>query len=274
MYRAIEAVNWSSLKHLQESPLHYRSYVDEGREDTVPLGLGRALHTAVFEPDEFPLEYVVFDGKIRRGKEWDAFKEANASKTILKRDEYRETLAKRDAVRRHPVAARYLTQGEAEKSIEWTDAETGLRCKARLDWLCNSVCDLKGTKSVDARKFGYAAASYGYHCQLAFYREGVRATTGRELDGVIIAVEHERPHDVGVFLIGDDEIYAGWEECRRLMKLLVECRENNHWPGRYESAQPLSLPNWIWGDEEDATGLDLDWSSTKIAQENNHEQGS
>jgi hypothetical protein len=269
-YRSIEAVNWSSLKHLAVSPLHYRHCMDNPFADAVNLALGRATHTAVLEPDEFPLEYVVFDGKIRRGKEWDAFKEMHASRTILKRDEYRECLAKRDAVRRYQPARDLLAKGEAEKTIEWTDVDTGLFCKARLDWLGSSIVDLKGTKTIDARRFGQSAAQWGYYCQLAFYREGIRVLTGRELDCRIIAVEHEAPHDVAVFKLGEDDLYAGWEECRRLLKLLAECRETNRWPGRYESEQELSLPNWIREDDETATGLDLDWSSAKSTGGEDH----
>lgn len=269
LYAAIRAVNWSTLKHIAESPLKYKHATENEREDTTALAQGRATHTAVLEPDEFPLEYVVFDGKVRRGKEWDAFKEMHASRTILKRDEYRECLAKRDAVRRNPAAAALLKSGEAEKTIEWTDVETGLFCKARLDWLGSSIVDLKGTKTIDARRFGQSAAQWGYYCQLAFYREGVRVLTGRELDCRIIAVEHEAPHDVAVFKLSEDDLYAGWEECRRLLKLLAECRESNRWPGRYESEQELSLPNWIREDDEDTTGLDLDWSRP---QEESNEQ--
>lgn len=250
-YQAIDAVNWSSLKWMQVSPLHFQHYVERGRGDTTSLLMGRALHSATFEPDAFPLEYAVYDGAIRRGKAWEAFKDANIGRSILRVDEYERTLAKRDAIRRHPLVAPLLEYGEAEKTVQWTDAETGLACKARLDWVCASIVDLKGSPTVDERRFGAAAARYGYHCQLAWYRLGYQAVTGEGKPCLLVVVEHDPPHDVAVFDVGPDELYAGEEECRSLLRRLAECKASGRWPGRYEETRSLSLPAWVWGDDED-----------------------
>src|SRR5579872_4150227 len=120
-YSAIDAVNWSTLKNLRRSPLHYQHALRSPRKDTPRLAIGRAGHTAVFEPDRFMLEYACYKGKIRRGKKWDDFKAAHEHETILKMDEYKLCLAIRDSVRAHPLAAEYLKNGIAEHSIAWTD---------------------------------------------------------------------------------------------------------------------------------------------------------
>jgi hypothetical protein len=183
---------------------------------------------------------------------WEAFVEANQGRTILKLNEYERCLAIRDAVRAYAPAAAYLRQGKAEQAVSWTDPATRLRCKGRLDWICDAgIVDLKTTNSMDPRRFGALCARMGYHAQLAFYRDGYKLATGQERRAVIVGVEAEPPHDVGVLVLGEDELYAGVEEYAALLARVVECRKTDTWPGRYEGEQFLELPAWAWPDDED-----------------------
>ncbi len=259
-YSLIDAVNWSSLKHMERSPLHYQHALTADREDSTAMAMGRATHTAVLEPHRLETDYAVFGGLRRAGKEWEAFEAANAGKTILKREEYQRCIAMRDAVRAHPVAASYLASGQAEKTITWKHPGVGLECKGRLDWVSESraaVVDLKTTGDVDAVKFASLAARMGYFKQLAFYRDGLAYATGNVLAAVIIAVEAKAPHDVAVLPIDEDSLYAAAEQYAELLAKVAACRQSGVWPGRYPEEQPLRMPAWNWNDEEDASGLDL-----------------
>lgn len=266
-YLAIRAVNWSTLKELRRSPLHYRHRLAVPREDSATLRAGRVAHTAVFEPERFPLDYVVFShenkgGKVvRNGKVWEAFEADNADRTIITPAEREKCLAMSAAVRGNPIAMKYLEQGKPEHVIQWRDPETKMPCKGRLDFFsesCPAIVDLKTTGSVAGNTFGAIAARLSYHLQLAFYSAGMKAVYGRELPVKIIAVEKEPPHDVAVFDVDADALYAGAEEVASLMVKLHFCRERNRWPGMYEEEQTLRLPPWALGDDEDdATGLDL-----------------
>jgi exodeoxyribonuclease VIII len=258
-YSKVDGINWSTLKEMRRSPLHYRYRLEHPREDTPAFARGRAGHTAVFEPRRFLLEYALFEGAVRRGKAWDAFKAQHTKRTILKKEEYETCLAVSDAVHANPIAAEYLKKGKAESTITWTDTTSGLACKGRPDWISESkpaIVDLKTTSDVDPRKFASTAARLGYHCQLAFYREGLRAM-GTLYPVVIIAVEATAPHDVAVYEMDEDSLYAGWEETARMLDAVARCRRENRWPGRFESQQTLRLPQWLWNDEDDARGLDL-----------------
>lgn len=255
-YTTLPGINWTTLKEMRRSPLHYQHRLANPLEDSARLAMGRAAHTAILEPDRFPLEYAVWTGERRAGKEWEAFKAANAGRTIIKADEYATCLAMRDAVRRHPAAAAILQAGgEAEKAVTWTDDATGLPCKGRMDWLGKYVlADLKTTSDLDPVRFGATAARMGYHTQLAFYRRGVKAATGMDYPVQIIAVESSAPHDVAVFTIDETVLYAGDEEIDELLAKVKACREANAWPGRYPAETTLQLPNWAFG--SDAAGAD------------------
>lgn len=251
-YSAIEAVNWSTLKHMGPSPLHYRHACDNPSADTTGRLKGRGTHTAVLEPERFLIDYALFKGKIRRGGEWDAFKAIHNEENILKRDEYDHCLRVAKAVRGNKDAAEILSRAKTEQTIEWTDEETGIRCKARLDILTDrEVADLKGVKSVDARLLGAEVARMQYHCQLAWYCEGVKRALGKSLSATLICVEHKAPHDVMVADVDEEAMYAGWEIVRGLLNRVAECRESGKWPGRYEDRQPLALPAWVWPEDEE-----------------------
>ncbi len=78
-YLKLPAVNWSTLKAGRTSPLHYKHRLENPLEDSTRLAMGRGAHTALFEPDRFLLDYALFAGPRRAGKEWKAFKAASAA---------------------------------------------------------------------------------------------------------------------------------------------------------------------------------------------------
>lgn len=249
-YAKIEAEHWSALKHMAKSPKQYRYYRDNPREDNAGLLKGRGTHTAVLEPERFLLDYALFKGKTRRGKEWDAFKEMHKEENILKRAEYEHCTRVGLAVHAHPAASAILKKAKREETIQWIDEETGLPCKARLDLLFDGIGDLKGVRSVHERSLAAEIAKMMYHGQLAFYREGVRVTTGKNLPCYLICVEHNAPHDVRVVEIDEDGLYAGWELVRSLLNRVAECRAANKWPGLSDKIETLQLPAWVWPEDE------------------------
>ncbi len=254
-YLQIEALNWSSLKHLRSSPLHYRAAVDAPPEDRATLMMGRAAHTAILEPDRFPLDYAVFAGPRRAGAEWGAFEAANAGRTILKESEYSEALAVRDAVARHRPASKVLSRGRPEQTITWTDEATGIRCTGRIDLLQDDgLVDLKTTSSLDPRRFQRTFMDLGYHLQLAFYARGLRALGMQYPVCRMVAVESCPPHDVLAAEIDPAAIATGDEEISRLRSTLSVCRAKAKWPGRYPDLDRYDLQTWAYSQPDDESG--------------------
>lgn len=253
-YAKIDAVNWSSLKHMRESPMHYRYRLDNPIESTPAMALGRATHTLVFEPLLFDDEYVIWTEGDRRGKAWKEFEELHTGKTIFKPNEIILAKQMANAVKSHPLVQPYLTDGIFEQPITWTDPATGMRCKARPDWLQPSrtaLVDLKTSISADARRFGALAARLGYHCQMAKYRNGVQcALKWFPQEVCIIVVERDPPHDVAVFRMDEETLSIAFEEVQQLMQQLAVCRSTDSWPGRYTEKQGLQLPAYLYGEME------------------------
>lgn len=272
-YDAIDAVRWSVLKEMRKSPLHYRYRELHEPEVTPAMLLGQGAHTAILEPLQLLSDYVLWENGDRRGNAWKEFEATHtaAGKTILKRNEFELCVAMQQAVRAHAEAAKYLVRGRAEQAIVWIDEETGLVCRARLDWLCDVpglevLVDVKSTQSVEGPIFGATAARLGHYAQVAMYLRGLRAL-GHLTQAKIIAVEQRPPHDVAVFDVGGDELAAGDEEVGDLLRKVKECRERGEWPGRYAAEQPLRLPAWFYASAEaDAGGAlaDLDLAGVEV----------
>lgn len=263
-YRAAPGVNFSTLKSMLISPLQYRHDRDTPREDTPAMALGRATHTSVLEPDQFALEYAVFRGPRRAGKTWDAFEAANADRTILKVEEYETALSIRDAVRRNASAHSLLTGGTPEVSLFWDDAATGLRCKARLDYVQEAefmvnVVDLKTTRTIEPTGFMREAASRGYHLQAGWYAHAYEAATGRRPDAFhFVSAQNAPPHDVVVYIVPRLLLDAGYRECVRLLERVAECERTQRWPGIVgDAVLDLELPPWAVPAGSAADGLDF-----------------
>lgn len=271
-YRQIQATNWTALKHMRESPLKYRHMVDAEDEDNLARAIGRASHCALFEPQEFerlffvlpedapdrPSDRILYAKKpspesVARVKWWDEFERESAGRTMLTAEHMAQVTGLAAAVRKHPLVAPYLAGAQFERAVTWTDPASGEPCKARLDWTTPlALLDLKGTTSIDAFRFGAVAARLGYYCQLGghYYNAARYGLRWLPQEVAIVAVEFKPPHDVAMFTLDDNIIFAAQEEVAGLIRQLQECRRTSVWHGRYTEKQALRLPNYVYGDEE------------------------
>lgn len=144
-----------------------------------------------------------------------------------------------------------MSLGEAECTVTWTDEQTGVACKGRMDWLDDcALVDLKTTRDIELRAFGRHCHTMQYHCQLAFYQMGLLAN-GIERLVKIIAVESEPPHDVAVYDLGEDALWAGEVKVREALRLVAQCRKEKRWPGCYPQTIELMLPGYAFPTEDE-----------------------
>jgi len=254
-YEAIDAVNWSTLKHIKVSPKHYRHALTAEREESDALAIGRAVHLLTFDPGAFDDAFAVWGGDRRAGKEWVAFKTENAGRSILRATDYADVVAMVAALTSSPLLAPFLDGGAiVEQPIVWTDAATGLRCKGIPDvWhpKRRALIDVKTSVTIDPFRFGRIAAAMGYCEQLAHYDAGLTALGHTVEQRVIVLVEKSAPFDVGALeVVGEEWDYAVGER-DRLLARLAECRERDEWPGQYPAREALRLPAYLFMDEND-----------------------
>jgi hypothetical protein len=260
-YSKIDAVNYSSLKHMKRSPLSYRYFKDHPTPPTAPMILGNHTHRMILEPEkvgDFALWGEVEGQNVRRGKVWDAFQAecALSQKQIITKEERTAMVSMSIAVRKSPLAMRFLDGHRSEVTIVWRDKQFDRDCKGRLDKTgiisrTQFIADLKTAKDCSKFSFGNAAYRLGYHIQLAMYREGFRVLAGEDPEMYEIAVENKPPYELTVFSIPDEVLAKGQEDYEFLMRKLCECEHTNSWPPAEESITDLSLPSYAYGSDAD-----------------------
>lgn len=175
--------------------------------------------------------------------------ENNPGRIVLTPETWDQLHAMANAVHSHPAAGALLTgcPGEAEKSVYWNDATTGVLCRCRPDWWRddNVIVDLKTTEDASPEGFAKSMANYRYDVQAAYYLDGVQAATRKRPKAfVFIAVEKKPPYGVGVYVLDSDSLELGRAQYQHDLRIYAECVRTGEWPGYGDKIQTISLPAW------------------------------
>lgn len=252
-YDALQAINWSRLKLLEKSPAHYKAGYSG---DSQSLRLGTAAHAAVLEPEKFAKDFVVYPGKVRRGKEWEAFEQQalDQGKQVLSRTEFAEAEAIAKSVRSNARASLLLLGGHAEVGLTWsiTAGDLKFECKGMLDYVgTEALVDLKSTRDGSPEGFASSCARYGYYGQAAWYADGYFRKTGKRLPFYFVAVESDAPYLVTVYRVPDHILAHGRDQYLTLLAKLDYFTKKNFWGGYSEADEiDLGLPEWQTSTEE------------------------
>ena len=241
-----DSVSCSGLKKLLRSPAHYQAYLAQ-EFDEDDDNIGTATHCALLEPDRFAQEYVVYDG-YKRGKEWTEFKEQNAGKVVLNKVDYDQVMGMCSALMNHkefPVW-KAINSSRREMSVFWTDEETGVQCRVRLDSLSApfAIWDLKTTSDARPDAFVRQVVRLDYDLQAAMYSEAVRRFTGEHLPFIFIAVETAHPHGIWLHTAGQSMLDNGWIKFRKALHAYKTCTDNMRWPAYENAMSTLELPRY------------------------------
>lgn len=256
-YRAIPAINVSSLHGYERSPLHAR-HLAHNDHSTAERALGTALHAAVLEPAVYAR---VYNGRERvRGKGKVAINarrraEDDAEGLIrLDRKDRTRIEGMRDAVLAHPIAGPLIETALAtELTIVWRELETSALCKERVDILGEhegrTICaDLKTCRDARWFRFRKDVIDYRYFVAADFYVSGL-AERDQAATFWWIAVESEPPHGIAIHIPSDELLLAGNREWRAAVKTHLDCRRDGVWPGYPTEPQTLNAPDWLRGRE-------------------------
>jgi len=235
-YAAIDAVRQSDLKKLDASPKYYQYCLENPQPSTPSMDFGRLVHTKLLEPELFDSEFACFDGKVRRGKDWEAFKEGLGDKICITKTDLATLNKMNQRWLSHPFVSDMMPNAVVEQSTVWEDFATGLKCKARQDIVVNNtVMDLKTTTDISSNSIYYSLRKYGYLEQAAFYLDGLNAATGQNLsEFYFIFIEKTEPYDIRVISLSQGDLDYGREQNSANLARIKECTESGNWPGYFE----------------------------------------
>ncbi len=262
----------------------------KGKETPAKI-LGNAIHVSILEPERFEKEYVrepnkkdypncldtlddykkackeldlpvtgtkavlknhLLGGGYLENEFWDErYKLLVGDKKVLSESDWRITKAITSRVRKHPAASELFKYGQAEQSIFWTDSNTGVKCKGRIDWLGEIknieynpfIVDLKSTTDASPEGFQRSITKYRYYVQAAMYLDGLQTITGLHQETFVFAAwEKHSPYASALYYATPEMIEAGRLEYKRLLKIYAKCLESDTWPGYSQEILPISMP--------------------------------
>lgn len=277
-YQAIDALSATILKLMSRSPWHAKNRVQV--VPTRPMLRGTLAHCYVLEADAMDKRYAVVPENAPRRPtkaQWSAKKpspesvlamqwwlEFNAQcegREIVTREDFDITQQQLVALHREPEIAELLSSGVGEASIFWTDPVTGVKCKARPDWVHQvnahevDLMDLKSTADESPSGFGRMAARLRYNIQKAHYKHGFEVATGLSVRRFIFAaVTSVEPVLAVPYLLTDVIDAQGEAERSELTEMFARCQRENWWPPYGTGVQLLDFPAYAKRDSEIEVG--------------------
>jgi len=276
-YHAWEGLSRSRCWTLYgETPARFKWEQDHPDETTTKaMRDGAAIHMMLLEPERFKAEYIVGGPVNERtgkpfGEETKAYAEWSAAqaKPVLPQATYDTGLALSQAIHADPYLGKLLATMKTEVSLQWTQAESGLLLKGRLDAVnthAGVIVDLKTCQSASAQRFGSDAYRNGYLFQAAMYAEGLKACGHEFKTYILAALEKEPPYQIQCFRIGEEQIELGRAQVADALRSLALCEKYQDWPAYPTGLQDLLLPGWA-GQEWSAYSEGLEEELKRRAQ--------
>lgn len=197
----------------------------------------------------------------------------------LKPSEYDTVHRMADALRAHPVASALFLQrgkpdlgyagtGEAEVTVIWRDKQTGVNCRALVDYLPYFTLHRDGRPATapaspgrllipdyktSGKEYGAspeqinkAMADRGYFIQMAWYLAGLRAVgyAREDTEALLVVQETRKPYLVTVAQPDPTAMRMGAIRCRQALDLYAKCVRDDRWPGYSDEVVLAELPAW------------------------------
>lgn len=146
----------------------------------------------------------------------------------------------------HPFAGGAFMHGDAEVSLFWVDAQTGLWCRCRPDFLPHvktRIPDFKTCRSAKPSRLQFSIADYGYYSQDPWYLDGIQMVFGkRPKSFFFVFQESAEPYPITVALLSADSMSAGEMVNRRTLQRMKACFESGVWPSYTDKPVTIDLP--------------------------------
>lgn len=261
-YHAVKALSNSGISKLLDIPAKFKAWLDgETDEQTEAMLIGSAFHCMALEPEQFKARYHVMEnsGATKAGKDEKALAAAEG-KTIITRRQYEEAVPLVNALHRHGMIHRLITDSSSikEYSLFWEEEIDGVTipCKARPDDVTSVerfghiILDLKSMQNAAPASQPKTILDRGYHRQAWWYMRGLYRAAGIEAKGFYLAaVEKSPPWLPALVEVESAAIEQGGRECLKAMRLYAECTKSGHWPGYPETVIKVDLPDWFYRKE-------------------------
>jgi PDDEXK-like domain of unknown function (DUF3799) len=234
------------FKYRQDHPEHKDVFDFGSAAHKMVLGAG---------PELAVLDYENWQTKASKQAREEA---RDAGATPILAADYAKVKAMAEAIRRHPLASHLINpyrDGKPEQSLFWTDEETGIQRRSRVDWLPERgygrfvLADYKTCDHADPASIAKAVTNYGYLQQEQWYLDGIRALgLDDNPDFWFVFQEKNAPYLVNVARVKEEDRWIGRARNRDAIEVFRDCTERDVWPGHEGDTEDgitdIELPPW------------------------------
>jgi exodeoxyribonuclease VIII len=257
-YHALPQVGSSTIRDVSVSPAYYQQQklAREGKEPSPAFAIGSMFHQLILEPDTENLFIATPEGLDRRTKEgkaiWAEFLEKSEGRTVMKKEDYDNTLAMVEAFKKTEAYKKMMT-GEVETEV----SIVGPTRKCRFDLLKKNkrgshvAYDLKTTDELPQDMAGWQRffVKWKYHIQHAWYVDVAKHADIEILAFHFAVVSKRPPYDHAVVCLSPEFIEYGDAEAMSSYELYLTCLQDDVWPGAFEisgvGSQKIEKPRWL-----------------------------
>jgi hypothetical protein len=253
-YQAIDAVNFSSLKYLAQSPAHYKEKKDNPTPPTEAQQFGDVLHKVVFRTVEWLPRLQTGPTATRSSKAWKEAVEANPDALFVTEKERPKLEGMVNSILRNKTVMGYIKGGAPEVPLVAKDPESGLMLKGQLDLLAadgRTILDLKSCKDARVSAFEGDISKFQYFQQAAQYLTLARLCGYPHKTLLFLAIEKTPPYGCMLHALEPCSLGLGIDANRRDLAKLKECIEKNEWPSYSEEVQICSVKPWAMPEEDE-----------------------
>ena len=248
-YHRHSALSSTNLKDLLKSPWSYWHNKQNPKASTPAMEFGSLVHTLILEPENFANEHMVADKPERRSKAGKAkyaeLLEEAGERIWVSTDEFLKAQDMIFPTSQNKIVQSLLSGGKAESSVFWLDAETGVQCKAKADYLNvdrGYIVDVKTTVSLASeRAFSWTVSKYAYELSASFYKKGFELAIGKELDFYFIVIEKDSPHNFQTYKISDELLRRGEAQYRQALSVYADALERGKFDVPYNDGNLIEL---------------------------------
>lgn len=268
VYFAHPALSQSGAKLLlpPSCPALFRWQRDHPRPATKALDLGSAAHAEVLGAGGYaviPEDVLASNGAASTGAAKAFIADARAKGlTPIKPAEAQQVRDMAAAIRANPEAVRLLGPGRPEVAMLWTDAESGVQLRCKVDWLPDdpsTLVDYKTAVSAAPSWFQRHYTDFGYHQQAAWYLDALAAVgLCDDAEFIFLVQQKTPPYLVQPFRLSAAAIAAGRELNRRAIRIFADCTATGVWPGFSDRVETVDLPDW-YEVSSSAVNVEVEW---------------
>ena len=261
-YFALKAISASQIKQYDKgaywfwksSPFNPEKAPEKASDALV---FGKLCHCMLLEPEAVEERFMVVDfGKTRTNKKYADAVEAFPGVEIVNQDEMDRATKMIGEIGRHPLASRIIAGATAEMPYTWTDKETGLPCKCKIDAIKrtkNGIVVIDYKTSSDIQSVLNWPQKLQYPLQAEFYSRAVKEKYGEEPCEFVFIIQSNKEGEEDVIavanveydtgLVAKDIVKSHMNSIATRLKLWNESQDRSIWAA-YPNRVEMRYSNW------------------------------